>query len=285
MAITDKFMHASSGTRPEPTTLTGSKAVGASTLTADDLTGWATDTPTPFVLYQIDGSGNEVDGTRSDWVGIVSGNTITQLTLTAGTDDIYPAGSAVIAAPTAEWGDRVVDGLLVTHNQDGSLKDNIVTTAKVNNSTVTPPKLSDMDWFKYIPAPAYSSTVSGTWNVVVFNTVNFNPATYVLRNNGALNDEVSYKFVLQAGTYTVSLYADRDVNRGIVQAKVDGVNIGSTLDMYAGTRVTTSYDVLATGLSVPTSKLITFNLKMTGKNASSSGYNISHYAILFRRTA
>lgn len=142
MAITDKFMHASSGTRPEPTTLTAQKSLGASTLTADDLTGWATDTPTPFVIFQLDSMGNEVDGTRSDWVGIVVGNTITQLTLTAGTDDTYPAGSAVIAATTAEWGDRIVDGLLVSHDQDGTLKNNSVSIAKIQDSAVTASKLA-----------------------------------------------------------------------------------------------------------------------------------------------
>lgn len=181
MAITDKFMHASSGTRPEPTTLASQKAPGAATLTADDLTGWATDTPTSFILYKVDTAGNRIEGTQSEWRGIVSGNTITQLTLTAGTDDTYAAGSAVIAAATADWGDSIVDGLLVSHNQDGTLKDNTVTTGKIADTAVTTAKLASgavtpqkaANIYKFSATKNNSNGISSAGETVIFNVEDY----------------------------------------------------------------------------------------------------------------
>jgi hypothetical protein len=141
--ITDKIMVASSGTRPNPTTLTAQKSVGASLLNADDLTGWGTSTPVTFVLYKIDSNGNEIVGSRTDWKGIVSGNTITQLTLTAGTDTIYPAGSPVIAAATARWADDLTAATLVSLNQNGTLKDNSVGNTTITDGSVSTAKVAD----------------------------------------------------------------------------------------------------------------------------------------------
>lgn len=142
-AITDKYMKASSGTRPNPTTLASQKGIGDSLLTADDLTGWTTDTATTFVLYKVDSNNNEIINTRSEWKGIVSSNTITQLELTAGTDTIYPIGSPVIATPTADWADSLVEGLTVSQNQNGTLKDNLITTAMLQSNAVTTAKITD----------------------------------------------------------------------------------------------------------------------------------------------
>lgn len=141
--ITDKIMVASSGTRPNPTTLTAQKSIGASLLNADDLTGWGTSTPVTFVIYKIDSNGNEVVGTRSDWKGIVSGNTITQLTLTAGTDTIYPSGSPVIAVASARWADDFTAAMLVSHNQNGTLKDGAVGNTTIADSSVSTSKIGD----------------------------------------------------------------------------------------------------------------------------------------------
>lgn len=141
--ITDKIMSPSTGlSRPNPTTLTVQKGIGDSILTADDLTGWGTSTAVPFVLYKVDTSGNEIINTRSDWKGIVSGNTITQLTLTAGSDTIYPIGSPVIAAATARYGDDLAAALLSSHNQNGTIKDGAIATSMIADGAVTNAKLS-----------------------------------------------------------------------------------------------------------------------------------------------
>ena len=118
--ITDKFHKASSGTRAEATTLTAQKALAASSISTAALNGWATDTPVDFQLYTTDTQGNIVAGSQSDWTGIVSGTTITQIQLTGGSDDVYPIGTIVVCLPTANWADSLVEGILVEHEQDGT---------------------------------------------------------------------------------------------------------------------------------------------------------------------
>jgi len=152
--ITDKFHKASNGTRAEATTLTAQKALAASSITVAALNGWATDTPVDFQLYNTDTSNNIIPGSQSDWTGIVSGTTITQLVLTGGSDDIYPIGAIVVCLPTANWADSLMEGVLTSLDQDGTLKagavDNaavlgsdVVTTSKILNANVTTAKIAD----------------------------------------------------------------------------------------------------------------------------------------------
>ncbi len=134
-AITDKFNYASSGTRAEPTTLTAQKAVAATSISCAALNGWPTASAVHFQLYTTDVNNNIVAGSQSDWKGVVSGTTITQLQLQAGTDTVYPIGSIVVALPTAGWADDLADGLLNEHNEDGSHAD--VTADSVATNTIT----------------------------------------------------------------------------------------------------------------------------------------------------
>lgn len=143
-SITDKFPEATSGTRPSPASLTAQKGIGDGTITVDSTAGWATNTATHFIIYQIDTSGNRVAGTQTDWKGIVtSGTAVGTLTLKAGTDQVYPIGSAVIAAPTAAWADDVVEGISVHTNQDGTLKTDSVGTSQIADDAVTTVKIPD----------------------------------------------------------------------------------------------------------------------------------------------
>lgn len=142
--ITDKFHKASNGTRAEATTLTAQKALAASSITVAALNGWATDTPVDFQLYNTDTSNNIIPGSQSDWTGIVSGTTITQIQLTGGSDDIYPIGAIVVCLPTANWADSLVEGILISHDQDGTLKAGAVdNTAALADSVVTSAKIVD----------------------------------------------------------------------------------------------------------------------------------------------
>ena len=119
-AITDKFNQATNGTRPVPTTLTATRAIGASSITVGALTGWPTATAVHFSIYQVDTSGNKVAGSQTDWKGTASGTTISNLTLEAGSDSGDSVGAIVECGPTAAWANDVVDGILVEHDQDGT---------------------------------------------------------------------------------------------------------------------------------------------------------------------
>ena len=129
-SINDKLRQSTtSGTRPSPAVLTGTKGIGASSISVDSTTGWATETSTDFVIYTVDANNERVEGTQTEWIGIVnSSTTINNLTLKAGTDQEYAIGSKVIATPTAAWGDDLVEAVAAEHNQDGTHSDITATT-------------------------------------------------------------------------------------------------------------------------------------------------------------
>lgn len=176
-AVTDKFRKATSGTRPEAAYLTATKTIGASSITVNTTTGWATDTGYDFIIYRKDTSGNVVAGTVTTWVGTVSGTTISSLTLKAGTDQEYASGelSVVVPTVTAAWNNALVEGLLESHNQDGSLKQAAVLEAL---------GISGLPPADYTAIPTNPSTVTYNGNrsySLVFNGVDYtdrvNPGT------------------------------------------------------------------------------------------------------------
>lgn len=121
--INDKFNQATTTSRPSPTVLTAQKLMAAASITVNSTAGWPTDTAVHFIMYQVDANDTKVANTQTEWKGIVSSSTsITSLTLKAGTDQVYPVGSKVIASATAAWADDVVEGIAVEHNQDGTHK-------------------------------------------------------------------------------------------------------------------------------------------------------------------
>ena len=206
--ITDKFHKASNGTRAEATTLTAQKALAASSISTAALNGWPTDTPVNFQLYTTDTQNNIVPGSQSDWVGIVSGTTITQLQLTGGSDSIYPIGTIVVCLPTSDWADSLVEGLLVSHDQDGTLiagavdnaavlASNVVTTAKILDANVTTAKLASAavttdkqkktSWFGFMTATTLTSSVSTVATQVIPATTNAH--TYLITANFEFNNQ------------------------------------------------------------------------------------------------
>lgn len=177
-AITDKFNKASAGTRAEPTTLVAQKTIGATSLSAAALNGWPTDTAAHFQIYRTNTQNEIIAGTQSDWKGVVSGTTITQLQLQAGNDDNYPIGSVIVALPTAAWADDLVDGLIGptgSLNQDGSLKttsipNNSVTNAKIVDGAVTSDKLASGSVVQLVATDSRATTSGGTL-MVLDNTI------------------------------------------------------------------------------------------------------------------
>ena len=145
MALSDFFNNATVSTRPDAGALTAQKLIAASSITVDTTAGWPVSPDSVhFIIYQVDASGNKVAGTQTDWKGTVTSSTaIGSLTLKAGTDQIYPVGSKVIATPTGAWADDMVTGLLVAHEQDGTLKAGAVdVTAVIADGIVTRAKLA-----------------------------------------------------------------------------------------------------------------------------------------------
>lgn len=146
-SINDLFNEPTTTTRPNPATTTAVKTNGASSVTVDSTDGWATATAVHFTMYEVDADNEKVANTQVDYKGIVnSSTTINNLVVTAGTDREFPIGSKVICAPTAAWGDDLVEGLLVSHDQDGTLKAGAVdATAVLADDVVTRAKINDAD--------------------------------------------------------------------------------------------------------------------------------------------
>jgi hypothetical protein len=121
-------------TRPVATTLSAQKLVSATTASLQSTSGWDTGTVVHGILYRTDANGDKVAGSQIDWKGIVSGTTITDFTVTAGTDDTYAIGSVIILAPTAEWADQMAKGIQVEHNQDGTHDEALITSRTEDTS-------------------------------------------------------------------------------------------------------------------------------------------------------
>ena len=159
-----------------------------------------------------------------------------------------------------------------------------ITTAMITDANVTPAKLSAADWFKHLPGYAYSTVVAGTWTALGTTGTGGIGSVAIGGSNGAINEEVQFKAVLLAGTYKLYLYCDTDINRGIYTISVNGSSVG-TYDAYSATRVAGVVATISSSIVVATSGLVTINVKMASKNASSSGYYARMYELLFVRTA
>jgi len=177
-SVNDHFNESTTNARPVAATTTAIKTIGAPTLTVDSLADWPTDTAVHFTMFEIDANNTEVANTRTDWKAIKTGaTTLGSLTLQAGTDQEYPISSKVICAPTAAWADDLIEGLLVSHDQDGTLKaDSVDVTAVIKDSIITPAKLDStfkQGWFSG-ELPAVSSVTHNgnrSYDVVFASTV------------------------------------------------------------------------------------------------------------------
>lgn len=137
-SVNDKFRKASGSTRPIVTSLALPKANGATTAELTSATGWNTTTGIDVVIYRrqlntTTGLYEKVDGTQTEWIATLTGTTLANMELAAGTEPAsgYAAdgNSIVCAAATARWADDLVSGLLESHNEDGSLLTSAVQTA------------------------------------------------------------------------------------------------------------------------------------------------------------
>ena len=177
--INDKFSKVSTGVRPKTTAVAGVRAPSGTTLTCDDLTGWTTDTAVHFVTYKADAQGKVVAGSQTDFKGIVSGNSIINLTITGGNDNGNAVGDIVQALPTAAYAKDLADGLLVAHNQDGSLK----------------------------TVPSFEATLSSSQSIpaTTYTKLNFDQIQH--DTTGSYNTSLSRYTVPESGVYSIAITA------------------------------------------------------------------------------
>lgn len=122
--IDDKFTKAFNSGNPNVAKVKIARAKEDTELIADNLTGWPTDTAVHFSTYRVDTLNEIIPGTQIDWKGVVNNNSITNLRRLAGAvDDGSLVNDIIEMNPTAMWVNDLMDGILVSLNQDGSLND------------------------------------------------------------------------------------------------------------------------------------------------------------------
>lgn len=153
------FSKANNGVWATPATLDSVKGTGDNTADISIATGWpvaATDGPVHFKIFKtevVDDKTVVVEDSVSDWKGLLSGNTLSEMTCTGGNNQDYVEGDSIAIYPTAAWGNSLIEGILTHANQDGTLKDGsvyatevladlIVTAAKIAANAVTSDKIA-----------------------------------------------------------------------------------------------------------------------------------------------
>lgn len=154
-STTDLITQVVSGsTRPVATTVTATRSAAGTTLTCAALTGWETATKVHFATYSTDASGNKIDSSQCDWSGIVSGSTITNLALTAGTDVGNSIGQTVECMPTAAWADELARGVLNHSTPAGDISATNTATFNahidINDSSTAIRDSSDNELVKFV---------------------------------------------------------------------------------------------------------------------------------------
>lgn len=134
-AISDKITKTMNGQNPNTTFVASPRVMGATDLRARNLDGWPEDTAVHFTTYRIDSQGELVEGSQTDWKGVVnqSANTIANLTRTGGAPDQGNSADDIIEPmPTASWGNDLAEALLKHHTTEGDLKPKTVELSKIN---------------------------------------------------------------------------------------------------------------------------------------------------------
>ena len=104
------------------------KNLGATSINVGSTTNYPTDTGLVIGIRIVDSNGNAMPGTYTEWNGMYDSPTSLTIENTPvyGTDQVYGAGATtqVFLMVSSSLHNQMVDGLLVSHDQDGKLKAN-----------------------------------------------------------------------------------------------------------------------------------------------------------------
>jgi len=125
-----------------------------------------------------------------------------------------------------------------------------------------------------------SIQTQGTWEFSINNSFPFNGILY--NSTSANGDNCTWKVALDAGTYNLYTMYTKGGGLGILQILLDGTEIDS-IDEYNG--VALNNLVKITSFNVATKGIKALKANCNGKNASSSGYQLTISAIQIERTA
>ncbi len=231
--------------------------IGGTAITVVSTSNWPTDTGCIFAMDTytlVSGVAVRDVGSYCEFEGIVSsGTSITSMVLRYGTDQNYPAGSTsrVYIPVASSRENRLVDGLLVAHDQDGTLKagavdvaavlaSNVVTTAKILDANVTNAKLAaDISPVKFANPykfSAYRNAALTPTSAVIFDTEEFDTGNNYDTSNGRFTAPVAgfyqinaqLDFVCSASIQNLAIYLQKNGSQFKVGSQFVNMYNGAT---------------------------------------------------------
>ncbi|HTB80353.1 MAG TPA: chitobiase/beta-hexosaminidase C-terminal domain-containing protein [Opitutaceae bacterium] len=205
-----------------------------------------------------------------------------------------PAGGTYTSTQTVTI-TSATSGASIRYTTDSSTPSE--TAGTVYSSPVSVSSSKTLKAIAYKSGSTDSSVTSATYTInVTAPTVNFEAESLTYTASGATasvqtdtnssggkwielagnstGDNISFAIPsVVAGTYQVKMEWKGNTSRGILQLSVDGKNVGGTLDQYSAAQ---SYPTTSFGtVTFASAGTHTIKLTVTGKNSSSSDYQLS----------
>ncbi len=223
----------------------------------------------------------------------VQATQITATTPTVSAPGFSPGGGTYATAQTVTI-TTATSGATIRYTVDGSTPSSSVGTVYTGPVTISSSRT--LKAIAYQAGSNNSSVTSATYTITSLSPVVFEAESATRTTSGTaattdtdasasggarvtLNSTGTGSWVefttpsIPAGTYTLGMSYKTNNNRGILNLKVDGVQIGGTLDQYASTA---SYPTRTFGtVTFTTAGTHKIRLTVTGKNGSSSSYTLS----------
>ncbi len=288
MPINDRLSRVSNSATGRPIVATLSapgKAIGAASITISAATNWDTVNAQFFTIYStvtVAGVAVKDGSTQTDWKGTLTGTTVSNLTLTGGTDREYSAGAIVELTPTAAYAKELYDHIATQHNQNGTHSSITasgtlaVTGASTFTGAVTLPAATTIVTKEYNPYKfsVYRSAALVSINgsaTIAFDTKAFDTGTNVdvVTNKGRFTVPIAgfYFFTARASTIgspgvgVIALYKNGlEVVRGTDvrgAGTIAGHTVSAPLQLVAGDYIET-YWTGSAGNSFEVSSLLCY---------------------------
>jgi kynurenine formamidase len=214
-----------------------------------------------------------------------------------------PAGGTYSSAQTVSIS-TATSGATIHYTTDGSTPSETAGTTysspisvSANGTTLKAIAFKSGLTDSNVTSATYTITTGGTGSSVTFEAENLtytpNGATASVQTDtnssggkwvelagNSTGDTIDFAIPsVSAGTYSLQMEWKGNNSRGILQLSVDGTNVGPTLDQYASgqTYPTTTFGTVTFG----STGTHTVRLTVTGKNSSSSNYQLSADKFVF----
>ena len=164
---------------------------GDSSVNIGSTTNWPTDTGVTFAIDVVDAAGERIAGTYNVFRGRVAGASQVDQVVYEGGDAhrSYPSGATtrVYILVSSYRDNRMADGLMISHNQDGTIKGpsvvtaltgqtlpaDTVTTPAIVDASVTVGKLTNPYKFCAYRSAAGPTVPAATWTTIVLDAEEF----------------------------------------------------------------------------------------------------------------